>query len=109
MSNLELVLTILICAAVTLALRVLPFILFPGGKQPPKFITWLGGQLPRAVMAMLVVYCLKNVQFTTGTADWLPALAACAITAILHVWRKQIVLSICGGTAVYMILIRLIV
>ena len=110
MTGTQMLWTILISALITILLRALPFFLFPGGKQPPRFVTWLGGQLPRAVMAMLVVYCLKGVSFATGSAaDWLPALAACVVTAGLHVWKKQIALSICGGTAVYMLLIRLIV
>lgn len=69
MNNTELLITVLICAAVTAGLRFAPFILFAGRKEPPQFITWLGNKLPRAVMAMLVIYCLKDLNFT-GTASY---------------------------------------
>ena len=107
MSDMQLFLTILLCALVTAAVRFAPFLLFPQGKSAPSFITWLGKRLPRAVMAMLVVYCLKDVSFTTQ-AGWFPALLGVAATAALHVWRRQISLSIIGGTAVYMVLLRLL-
>ena len=107
MTTVELLLTIAIVAFVTLATRAISFILFPGGKKPPKFVTWMGRQLPRAVMAMLVIYCLKDISFSAS--PWgIPALVAVAVTAALHVWKKQMVLSICGGTLMYMLLIRLL-
>ena len=110
MTDFQIFLTIMLSALVTVSLRALAFVLFPGGKQPPKFVIWLGRMLPRAVMMMLVVYCLKNVSFISGkAADWAPTLLAVAFTAGLHVWKKQSVLSICGGTALYMILIHVIV
>lgn len=107
MTTTQALLTVLICAAVTLATRALPFVLFPGGRQAPAFVTWLSRQLPRAVMAMLLVYCLKDVTFSSA-AGWLPTLAAVAFTAALHLWKRQMMLSIAGGTALYMLLIRLI-
>lgn len=106
MTTFELICTIAIAALVTLSVRALPFLLFPVGKQPPAFISWMGRQLPRAVMAMLVIYCLKDVSF--AQMPWgIPALAGVAITAGLHVWKKQMVISICGGTVAYMLLLRL--
>ena len=107
MTDTQLFLAILLCALVTAAVRFAPFLLFPKGKEAPPFITWLGKRLPRAVMAMLVVYCLKDVHFA-AVAGWLPALAGVVATVALHVWRRQISLSIVGGTAVYMVLIRLL-
>lgn len=107
MSFAQMLLTIAIVAAVTIGTRAISFVLFPGGKQPPKFVTWMGQQLPRAVMAMLIIYCLKDVSFQAS--PWgIPALLGVAVTAALHVWKKQMVISICGGTLTYMILIRLI-
>ena len=108
MTNIELLLTVGITALVTAALRFIPFLLFSGQKSPPRFITWLSGQLPRAVMAMLVVYCLKDVEPLVA-ASVIPALAGVAATVALHVWKKQMMLSIAGGTIVYMLLIRIIV
>ncbi len=106
MTNDQMLLTIGISALVTIATRAVSFLLFPDGKQPPAFITWLGRMLPRAVMAMLVVYCLKDVSFSAS--PWgVPALAGMAVTALLHLWKRQMILSICGGTAVYMVLLRL--
>ena len=107
MTTVELLITVLVCAAVTAALRFVSFVLFPKGKQPPKFVTWLGSRLPRAVMAMIVVYCLKDVSFGNA-ASWLPPLLGVAATAALHVWKRQMMLSIAGGTAIYMIFIRLL-
>ena len=106
MSLAQMLLTIFIVALVTLGTRAISFILFPGGKQPPRFVVWMGQQLPRAAMAMLVIYCLKDVSF--AASPWgIPALLGVAVTAALHVWKKQMVLSICGGTLIYMVLIRL--
>ena len=107
MTPVQAFITIMICAAVTVLIRASAFLLFPAGKQAPAFITWMGKQLPRAVMAMLLIYCLKDVSFT-ALPHWLPTLAACAVTALLHLWKRQMMLSIAGGTALYMLLIRLI-
>lgn len=106
MSDLHILLTILIAAAVTALIRALPFLAFRGGRKPPEFIVWLGTQLPRAVMMMLVVYCLKDVSFTTR-AGFIPAFAGVAAAAALHVWKRQMLLSVAGSTAVYMLLLRL--
>lgn len=107
MTTTQALLTVLICAGVTVLTRALSFLLFPAGKQAPAFITWMSGRLPRAVMAMLLIYCLKDVSFAAAPA-WLPTLAAVAATAILHLWKRQMMLSIAGGTALYMLLIRLL-
>lgn len=99
-------LLILVCAGVTIALRALPFLaLGRGGGQPPALARRLGERLPPAVMAILVIYCLRGTSFT-ALAGWLPALAAAAATIGLHLWRRNTLLSIAGGTALYMLLIR---
>ena len=98
--------TVLIAAVVTMATRAILFLLFPAGKKAPAFITWLSGQLPRAVMAMLMIYCLKDLSFSAA-AGWLPALLGVVATALLHLWKRQMMISIVGGTALYMALIRL--
>lgn len=107
MTTWQMIVTVLIVGLVTLFTRAVSFVAFPGGKQPPRFITWLGQLLPRATMVMLVVYCLKDTSFTA--APWgIPGLVGVAVTAALHVWKRSMVLSICGGTAVYMLLLRLL-
>lgn len=104
MTNTQLLITVLVAAAITITTRAISFFVFRGGRAP-AFITWLGTQLPRAVMTMLLVYCLKDIQ--PGTRPFgIPALMGVAITAGLHVWKKQMMLSICGGTAAYMLLMR---
>jgi len=99
--------TVMIVAAVTLMTRAISFLLFPAGKQAPAFITWMARQLPRAVMAMLVIYCLKDVELTSAPYG-IPALLGVGVTAALHLWKRQMMISIVGGTAVYMVLIRLL-
>jgi branched-subunit amino acid transport protein AzlD len=95
---------IAVIAAVTALLRFLPFIVF-SGKNTPKYILWLGRVLPYAIMGMLVVYCLKGVSFTSSPYG-IPELLCCVIVAALHVWKRSSILSIAGGTAVYMIIIN---
>ena len=97
---------VLICAGVTLLLRALPFMFFGGKGGVPKWIASLGSVLPPAIMAALVVYCLKGVPYGT-LADGIKQLAAAAVVVALHVWRRSTLLSIAGGTAVYMLLIRM--
>ena len=96
-----------VMAAATLLARGLPFLVFPSGKKLPKIIDYLGKVLPDAVIAMLVIYCLKDVSVTTRPYG-LPELFAFAATAGMHLWRKNSILSMAVGTAVYMILIRII-
>ncbi|MBQ7785545.1 MAG: AzlD domain-containing protein [Clostridia bacterium] len=104
--NMHALLIVLICAGVTLALRAMPFFFFGGKNGVPDMIARLGGMLPAAIMAALVVYCLKGVPFGTMT-DGVRQLAAAAVVVGLHLWRRNTLLSIAGGTAVYMLLIRI--
>ena len=97
---------VLICAGVTLALRAMPFLFFGGKGGVPKLIAALGRTLPSAIMAALVVYCLKGIP-DGSFADGAKQLAAAVVVVVLHVWRRNTLLSIAGGTAVYMLLIRM--
>ena len=101
---------IAIVALVTLLLRAFPFLVFRR-REPPAFVRWLGGQLPRAVMAMLVLYCLKDIAEPVAPfhspAVW-PALLGTAVAAFVHLWKRQMMLSIAAGTAVYMALLRVL-
>ena len=106
MTDQKAALAVLIMAGVTALLRFLPFLIFKG-RSTPRAVAYLGRVLPPAIMGMLVVYCLRSVSFGALTG-WMPALAATAVTAGLHLWRKNTLVSIIGGTAVYMLLIRLI-
>jgi len=105
--TLYVILQISVMALVTAMIRFLPFIIFRGDRKTPAFITYLGTVLPCAVMAMLVVYCLKSVSFIT-ISGWLPALAGILTVVILHIIKRNTLLSIISGTAVYMILISII-
>ena len=96
-----------VIALVTAAIRFLPFVVFRGGRKTPQLIEKLGRLLPCAVMGMLVVYCLKDVQFTSA-AGFLPAALAGALVCILHVWKRSTLLSIGCGTVCYMILVQLV-
>ena len=100
-------LAVLVAALATAITRFLPFWLFGGKREVPTWVRYLGAVLPSAVMAILVVYCLKNVNIFAGNHS-LPELIAVCITAVLHLWRKNTLLSILGGTAAYMLLLRLV-
>lgn len=107
MNNTHSILLIIIIAGITGLLRFAPFILF-GGKRPvPKIITYLSNALPAAIIGMLIIYCLRNVDFLGGWHG-LPEIIAIAAVVVLHVWKKNTVLSIAGGTVLYMILVQMI-
>lgn len=97
-------LTILAVVAATMLTRFLPFLIFPEGKTPPAAVTYLGTVLPYAVIGLLVVYCLKDAVFTSWHG--LPELIAILFTALVHKWRNNTLLSIAGGTILYMILVQ---
>ena len=99
------ILTIAIVVLGTVLTRFLPFLLFPAGKPTPKVITYLGKVLAPAVFGLLVVYCLKNVNLLTGSHG-LPELLAIALVVGLHLWKKNTLLSIAVGTALYMVLVQ---
>lgn len=98
------VVTILAVVSGTMLTRFLPFLIFPEGKQPPKFISYLGTVLPYAVIGLLVVYCLKDA--VTANFHGLPELISIAVIIVLHKWRKNTLLSIAAGMAVYMLLVQ---
>lgn len=108
---------IAVMAIVTFLTRALPFLLFDRGDHPPKLVLYLGRVLPPAVIAMLIVYCLKSNILTveanlTSLLDpavlnqWLPALLAVAVVVLLHIWKHNNLLSIFGGTILYMVLVQ---
>ena len=97
-------LIIAVVAVVTFLLRALPFLIFGGRSKTPAFISWLGEVLPFAVMGMLLVYCLKDVQVTASPFG-LPELAGCVITALLHAWKRNVLWSVGIGTVSYMVIV----
>jgi branched-subunit amino acid transport protein AzlD len=85
--------------------RFLPFLIFSEKRTTPAFIRYIGKYLPSAVFGMLVIYCLKDVSLVSGTHG-VPELLAIIITIVLHTWKRQMLVSIAGGTACYMLLLR---
>ena len=104
-SNTELLLSIFVIAAATALTRFLPFWIFRAGRPVPPFIQRLQHLLPSAVIGLLVVYCLRNDHPLAGNHG-LPELVALTAILLLHRWRQNTLLSIAGGTAVYMLLIQ---
>ena len=90
----------------TVIMRFLPFVLFPDNKPTPKFIHYLGSVLPAAVFGLLMVYALKNVNILEGSHG-IPELIGIIVTAAVHLWKKQMLLSISAGTICYMLLVQL--
>ena len=101
------VLLIAVAVLVTMTTRFLPFFIFGEKRKTPPIIEYLGKVLPCAIMGMLVVYCLKDVSFIKGSFG-IPELLSCAVVAILHVWKRNSLLSIGGGTVCYMLLVQLV-
>ena len=98
---------ILTMMAGTMATRFLPFLLLGDKQQTPPFIRYLGQVLPYAIMGMLVVYCLKGVS-VTQLSSLVPAALGVGITAGLHLWKHNTLISIIGGTVCYMILVQVV-
>ena len=91
----------------TIITRFLPFLLFPDSRPVPKLITYLGRTLPAAMMGLLVVYCLRN--FSVASAPHgLPELISIAVITALHLWKRNVLLSIGVGTALYMVLVQVL-
>ena len=101
------IIIILIIAFVTFLIRVTPFILFPANKKTPEYIIYLGNVLPYAIIAMLVIYSVKEVSvftFPFGVPEFIEIIAIVAI----HLWKKNTLLSIGIGTIFYMLLVQVI-
>ena len=115
--------SIAVMAVVTFLTRFLPFLLFDRGEEPPKLVLYLGRVLPPAVIAMLIIYCLRNPALTVSAeltetlsswwaaivsffVGWAPQLISGAVTVVLHVWKRNNLLSIFSGTILYMILVQ---
>ncbi len=106
MTTTQQIITIATMVLATALTRFVPFLIFRG-KTTPAYIQYLSKVLPPAVFGMLVIYCLKDVQFTSGHFG-VPELIGIAITAMLHVWKRQMLISILGGTVAYMLLVQFV-
>lgn len=104
MSETQELITIAIVMLGTAFTRFFPFFIFPEGKEPPAFITYLGRVLPYAVMGFLIIYCLKDVSFQKNFA--LPEAIAIFTVVVLQKWKKNSLISIAGGTVLYMFLVQ---
>jgi len=107
MTQLQILITLLAMSVGTVITRFISFICFPPNKKTPKYIMYLGKVLPYAVMGMLIVYGLKDVNPTVWSHG-LPELIAIALTAALHLWKKNTLVSISAGTIFYMILVQFV-
>lgn len=107
MHNIHSVLVVTVIAVVTLLLRGLPFLVFGGKKKTPAFIQYLSKVLPYAIIGMLVVYCLRSVQ-PLSAPHGLPEILGVGAVALLHIWKKNTLLSIALGTAIYMLLVQVV-
>ncbi len=102
--------TLIIIGAIALGVQIsrwLPFLAFSGKKELPKFIQYLGRVLPPALMGLIVVYCFKNTPILTGNHG-LPELIASAVVILTYRWKENLLISVGGGTLVYMLLVQLV-
>lgn len=100
------IITVALCVLGTVLSRFMPFIVFSENNKTPKLVDYLGKALPGAVFGMLVIYCLKEVDFTRGSFG-IPEGVGVVVTYLLHKWKRQMMISIVGGTICYMILVRI--
>lgn len=103
----EQILTIAVVILGTMLTRFLPFFVFSSKRPTPLYVQYLGKVLAPAVFALLIVYCLKDVSWTSGTHG-IPELLGIAVTAALHLWKRQMLISIAGGTVSYMLLVQFV-
>ena len=101
------IITIAMVVLGTIITRFLPFLIFLAGKATPKYIQYVGKVLPAAVFGLLVVYCLRSVDLFSGSHG-LPEAVSIALVIALHLWKRQMLLSIAGGIVCYMLLVQLV-
>ncbi len=106
-STLHSVALVLVMAVVSYLLRAFPFLLFSGKKQTPKFVLYLGKVLPFAIIGLLVIYCIKDISFER-IGSFLPYIISGAVVVLLHVWKRNTLLSVIAGTLSYMALVQMV-
>ena len=107
-STLQLFIFFGVVALGTLLTRALPFLLFPENREIPKYIKYLSDVLPFTIIGMLVIYCLKNVS-VVQEPHAIPEAISIAVIVVLHLWKKNTLLSIGGGSLIYMILVQYVI
>ena len=101
------IITVAMVVLGTAVTRFLPFLVFPSGKPTPKYVQFLGKFLPAAVFGLLVIYSLKDVSIFVGSHG-IPEMISILLVIVLHVWKRQMLLSIAGGTVCYMLLVQFV-
>lgn len=101
------IITVTMVVLATMLTRFLPFLVFPEGKPTPKYIRYLGKVLPAAVFGLLIIYSLKNVSIFSGSHG-IPEFLSIVLVMALHLWKRQMLLSIAGGTVCYMLLVQMV-
>lgn len=104
MTTAQSAITIIAVVIGTMLTRFLPFIVFPEGKKPPAYISYLGRVLPYAVVGLLLVYCMKDAVGTVWHG--LPEFIAIACIALIHKLKRNMLLSMAAGTVIYMLLVQ---
>ena len=107
LTNVQALIIILVVSLGTQVTRWLPFVLFPEQKEPPAVVAYLGKVLPPAMMGLLVFSCFQGFQ-SLSSSPGPPELSAAAVVVLLHSWKRNVLASIAGGTAVYMLLVQLV-
>lgn len=107
MSLIQRIITICMVILGTMITRFVPFFIFKSNKPTPKYVQYLGKMLPSAALGMLVIYCLKDVSLFKGNYA-IPEILAIMLVILLHLWKRQMLISIAGGTIFYMILVQLV-
>ncbi|WP_459481645.1 branched-chain amino acid transporter permease [Clostridium saccharoperbutylacetonicum] len=106
MSLFQRIVMIIVVILGTMITRFLPFLIFSSDRPTPKYVQYLGRMLPSAALGMLVIYCLKDVSLLSGNHA-IPELISIIVVILLHLWKRQMLISIAGGTIVYMLLVQL--
>ena len=101
------IITIALCSLATIICRFAPFLAFSSSRETPRYIRYIGNALSGATFGMLVVYCLKNVSLTSYSFG-IPELIGIALIVLVHLWRRNMLLSIASGTVAYMLLVQLV-
>ncbi|AQR94879.1 branched-chain amino acid transporter permease [Clostridium saccharoperbutylacetonicum] len=107
MSLIQRIVIIMVVILGTMITRFLPFLIFSSDRPTPKYVQYLGKMLPSAALGMLVIYCLKDVSLLSGNHA-IPELISILVVTLLHLWKRQMLISIAGGTIVYMLLVQII-
>lgn len=107
MTLIQQIITVGMVVLATILTRFLPFLVFPEGKPVPRYVRYLGKVLPPAVFGLLIIYCLKSVSIFSGSHG-IPELISILLLVVLHLWKRQMLLSIAGGTICYMLLVQFV-